>query len=293
VLAGRSSHGAAKAAEIVGESEIGELVSDLTAAFIRFMDKPVKSDPGCTAKTAITNALYRIAAPEIDVFLQGIRHVQLEPAWGPPVDTAIDLRATSALALIRVGYSDYLAEIADLLADREPAARRAAAQALAYSENPAAVPLLRLRALMRDDDPQVVSECLLAILKITGKASIDFVARFFNDPSEAMHEAAALALGSSRLREAFPILKEWTEGPISSSLVRTGLLAIALLKHEEAIDYLLGLVAKASPLQAREAIRALAVYRHDDKLREQAEAVLKRREDRSVTALFKEMFDSR
>ena len=128
---------------------------------------PVKSDPSRAAKTAITDALYRIGAPELAVYRTGIRHVQLEPVWGGKADTATALRATCALALVRVHYPDYLTEIADLLADREAPARKTAAQPLAYSENPAAVPLLRLKALIGDDDPQVLLECLLALLAIT------------------------------------------------------------------------------------------------------------------------------
>jgi len=293
ILAGRSSHAAAKAAEIAGESEIEALVPDLVAGFQRFLDKPVKSDPGCAAKVAIADALYRIGAAEIDLYLRGIHHVQLEPQWGAPADTAVDLRGTCALALIRVHYPDYLSEIAELLADREPAARRGAVQALIYSENPAALPLLRLKALVGDEDEQVVSDCLLALLKISGVEAMDFVGRFLNNPSESVVEAALLALGGSRLPQAFPILKEFSEGPISAALSRSALLAIAMLKQDDAIDYLLALIADTPPIQAREAIRALAVYRHDDSLRERVDALVQRRREKPLSAFFAEVFDSR
>ena len=161
-----------------GDFEIESLTPDLAAAFERFLDQPVKSDPGCAAKAAIADALYRIGAIESDVYLKGVRHVQMEPVWGGRADTATQLRGTCALALVRVHHPDFLVELGDLLADREAPVRRMAAQALAYSESAGAVPLLRLKALVGDDDPQVVGECLLALLRIAPRDSVEFAARF-------------------------------------------------------------------------------------------------------------------
>src|SRR5262249_32602724 len=149
-----------------GDFELAVLIPDLVAAFERLLVQPLRSDPSCAGKAAIADALYRIGAPEIGVYVNGIRHVQLEPVWGGKADTALQLRGTCALALVRVHYPDYLVELADLLADREAPVRKMAAQALAYSENPAAVPLLRLKALVGDDDPQVLVEILAALLTI-------------------------------------------------------------------------------------------------------------------------------
>lgn len=293
VLAGRSSHAAAKAAEIVGELEIAALVPELVAAFERFMENPAKSDPGCTAKTAVAEALYRIGAAETELYLKGIRYVQPEPVWGGKADTAMELRAVCALALVRIHYHDYLGEIAELLADPEPPARRAAAQALAYSEDPGAAPVLRLKSLVGDDDQQVVSECLLALLKINGAGAIAFVGRFLDRGDVEHAEAAALALGGSRLPEAFPVLKEWTERTADPGLRKSGLLAIAMLKQDEPIRYLLSIAADGEPLQAREAITALAIYRYDDGLKEQVHAAVHRRADRALRSFFLETFSAR
>lgn len=293
VLAGRSSHAAARAAAIAGELEIDALVPDLVAAFQRFMDNPVKSDPGCAAKAAIAEALYRIGAAEIDLYLQGIHHVQPEPVWGGRADTAMDLRGVCAHALVRVHYHDYLGEIAELLADREAPARRGAAQALAYSEDPAAAPLLRLKALSGDDDPQVLNECLAALLRVARAEAVAFVARFLERPIPADAEAAALALGGSRLPEAFAVLKEWTERCADPSLRRSGLLAIAMLKQDEAIQYLLRMVGAGEPLEARQAIGALAIYRYDETLKAQVEAAVDGRRYAALRAFFKETFDAR
>jgi hypothetical protein len=153
--------------------------------------------------------------------------------------------------------------------------------------------MLRLKALVGDDDAQVLSECLLALLKIGRAESIPFVERFLDRPAPTDAEAAALALGGSRLSEAFPVLKVWTERTSDPALRRSGLLAIAMLKLDESIGYLLALVAEAEPLQAREAIAALAIYRYDDTLKVQVEAAVDRRSDKSLRPFFKETFDSR
>ncbi len=66
--------------------------------------------------------------------------------------------------------------------------------------------------------------------------------------------------------DAFPVLRQWWERADSAALRRTALLAIAMLRREEAIEFLLGLVAEAPGFTARDAIAALAVYRHDEAL---------------------------
>jgi HEAT repeat protein len=291
VLAGRSSHAAAKAAELAGELELDALVPDLVAAFERFLDKAEKSDPGCAAKAAIADALYRIGAAETGTYLRGIHHVQMEPVWGGRADTATALRGTCALALVRVHYHDYLSELAELLADREAPARRMAARALAYSENVNALPLLRFKALVGDAEPQVVGECLLALLQIAPNPSVEFVARFLDRPEDEVAEAAVLALGGSRLEAAFTILRDCWERHFHPTLRRSTLLAIAMLKRDEPIDYLLTHVAESAPMHARDALQALAIYRHDPKLRSQVEAALSRREDRALRDVFEKTFE--
>ena len=290
-LAGKASHAAAKAADIVAECEIDALAPELVAAFHRFLVQPVRSDPGCAAKAGIANALYRIGAAEVEVYLKGIRHVQLEPVWGGKADTATALRGTCALALVRIHYYDYLSEIADLLADREAPARKMAAQALGYSENAAAVPLLRLKALVGDEDPQVLSECLLALLQIAADGGIEFVARFLDRSEPELAEAAALALGGSRLRAALPALTGWWERTFNPVLRRSALLAIAMLKHDDAIAYLLAHVGESAPIHARDAVQALGLYRHDARLRAQVAAAVERRGDASIQAAFAAAFD--
>ena len=292
-LGGRSSHLAAAAAEIAAAHELGDLNDALVAAFERLLVEPLKTDPGCAGKAAIADALYRIGAPEVTVYLRGIHHVQMEPVWGGKADTAVGLRSTCGLALVRIHYHDYLNELAELLADAEAPARRVAAQALAYSESSAATPLLRLKALSGDADPQVLGECLLALLRIAPAESLAFVARFLDRPDIEVADAAALALGSSRAAGALPILTDWWERTLNAERRRSALLAIALLKHDAALAYLVAHVADSAPPHARDAIAALAVYRHDPRVREQVLAAVEARADAGLRRAFDEAWDGK
>lgn len=293
VLASRSNHAAAQAAAIVAAHELEALAPELVAAFDHFLADPARRDPGCAAKTAIADALYRLGAAEVGVYERGIRHVQLEPVFGGKADTAAQLRGTCGLALVRIHHPDYLLALAELLADREAPARRIAAQALGYSENPAAQPLLRLKALNGDEDPQVLSECLLALLAVAPGASLEFVAAFLDRRPPDIAEAAALALGGARLPAALPLLSAWWERTFDAELRRTALLAIAMLKTDAALDHLLGLVADAAMPHAAAAVAALGLYRHDPRLRARVAAALTSRRDAGLDRAFRETFGTR
>jgi len=290
VLAGKSSHAAAKAAQIAGEFEIAALVPDLVAAFERCMVNPIKADPNCRAKAAIADALYRIGHDDESVFRRGIRHRQMEPVYGGRVDTAIDLRAACALGLVRMSSADVLVELADLLADPEARVRAAAAQALNYYGSDQGVPLLRLKVLSGDDDSSVISECLSALLRLAPTSSLPFAARLLEGPNEPLSEAVALALGGSRVPEAFAVLRQWWERTAEIGLRRTALLAIAMLRRDQPLDFLYSLIAEAEGPTAREAIAALAMYRHDDAVRQRVQTLTAQRRDVDLHAAFTAAF---
>ena len=77
-LADKNNLVVAKAAGIVAEQEIAGVADDLVAAFDRFLINPVRSDKGCSAKTAVADALYHVAHGDEEVFLRGIRHVHFQ-----------------------------------------------------------------------------------------------------------------------------------------------------------------------------------------------------------------------
>lgn len=278
----------AQAAQLVGQSELYPLMRDLVTAFNRFMLKPAETDPGCRAKQAIADTLYRLEYSDEAVFLKGIHHVQPEPVWGGQVDTAPRLRGTCALGLVRMNYPQTMVELGDLLADPEPEARIGAARAIAYSQNDQGVPLLRMRIKVGDVSP-VLSECLIALLQLAPERSLPLVksllyARNMLELGEDVEkaEAAALALSESRLPEAFPLLKDWWQQLSDPGLRKVGLLAISTLRQSDAIAFLLTQIAEGDLQDAREAIQAMDIHAQDQVLwqrvcevAEQRDSVLK------------------
>jgi HEAT repeat protein len=280
-LASPSSFAAAKAAHLAAELELGALGPDLVAAFDRFLAGDA-DDPGCTAKAATAEALYRLGHEgSAGVFLRGIRHVQMEPVFGGRVDTAVDLRGACAFGLVRIGYRDALVELADLLADPEAPVRISAARALAYRGGADGVPLLRLRVLT-GDQPEVMGECLQALLRLSGRGALPFASRFLDSPKQEVAEAAALALGASRLEEAFADLREWVDRTLNATLRRAGLLAIASLRRDAGFEYLFGLVEQGPAGPAAQAIEALGMYKDEPALAERLRQAASGREEAAV-----------
>jgi HEAT repeat protein len=258
---------AAKAARIAGEWQAAELTPELVAAFDRFMVKPATTDKRCAAKIEILKALCKLEYSSPSVFRRGMQHIQMEPTWGGAVDTAAEVRALGAMGLAQTDYTEALEEIVPLLLDSERDARIGAVRAVAASGLPGGELLLRLKALS-GDEPEVLGECFAALLRAEPAKSLEFVAKFLEHREEAVAEAAALALGDSRLESAFAVLREGFERSHGRPVRRTLLLAIALLRRENAIDYLLDLAQNGESQTSGDAVEALAMYKDDPNLQE-------------------------
>ena len=257
VLSGEGSHAVARAAALVAELGLAPLVPELVLCFPRFFADLPRADPGCSAKTAIVEALRRLGHEDAPLYRRAARHVQLEPVFGGRVDTAVDLRGSAALALGETGDRDALALLAELLADPEPPVRISAARAVAAFGSDSGIPLLRLKALVPEPEPRVVAECLLSLLRLDAVGQKPFVESFL-EKSDALAEAAAVALGESRSGEAFASLRDWLPQAARRGLTRTALLAIASLRRDEAVELLLAVVREDPPAGARDALLALA-----------------------------------
>ena len=132
-LGHRNNFIVAKAADLVREFRLAKLTPDLLQAFDRFFETPEKTDPQCWAKNALSRALAALEYQEAEVFLRGMRHIQMEPVWGGRSDTAGTLRATCALALVQcrsLTDADLLAHLIELLGDKDKAVRAEAARAI-------------------------------------------------------------------------------------------------------------------------------------------------------------------
>jgi hypothetical protein len=281
---------ASEAAKISGEGRFTDLMPDLVAAFDYFLENPVKKDKLCRAKIAIAEALNQMEYSEEDLFWRGARHVQPEPVWGGSQDTAAPLRVTSAFALVRLHAHGVMPFLVDLLNDSEKAARAGAVQALAYSETEAAGLLLRLKTRLGDQDPEVISECFDGLVKLSPSEGVSFVAEFLESADAAIQEAAVLALGNSRRREAFEILKHFAANLVDARIQETVFLAVSLLRLPEATDFLLAQVATGSAAEARAALAALALHRYDERVCERTAAAVAKSGQAALAATFEKSF---
>jgi HEAT repeat protein len=179
-----------------------------------------------------------------------------------------------------------MVEAAHLLADAERPARIAAARAVGYSTNAdVGVPLLRLKLLAAPDEPVVVSACLAALLELGSDESIEFVAGYLADDDPAIAEAAAMALGESRLGAALASLREMAEDSVTQAPRRIAMLAIAMLRNDDAWGFLLETIASEPAGPARDALSALSIYRYDDALCARIESAAEGRDDLDLSGL--------
>ncbi len=287
----RSNLVVAAAAAIAGENTLADLAGDLEKAFDRFLVNPVKDDKLCRAKLAIVQALDRMEHQRTDVFLKAARHVQFEPVWGGPEDSAPPLRAAALVALARAEGTFSLPVLVDAMADPAKDVRIASAVALGAVGSEAAGLVLRLKVRLGDKDPDVVSECLGGLLAVDAAANLPIVAEFLDPADPPACEAAAMALGRSRLAEALEPLKGCLERCHTADLRQQLLLAIAILRRPAATDYLIELVATAEEeTMAGEALSALRIYKEDPRLRERVAEVVRERGSPRVQAAFEREF---
>jgi HEAT repeat protein len=275
-IADRSNLVVAAAAAIVGERALAELGAELETAFDRFLIDPLKNDKLCRAKIAIVQDLDTIEHLRRDVFEKAAAHVQLEPVFGGHEDTAAPLRGAAIFALARIGGSDYHFLLADALTDTQKVVRSAAAQALAYVGTEAAALLLRFKARVGDTESEVVSECLAGLMTMAPEANLNFVSGFLDPLDPARCEAAALALGKSRLPGALDALTSCWRQTYASDLRQQILLAIAMMRLPTAADFLLELVASEPEATALDAMSALKFHAYDAKLCERLALIVKK-----------------
>src|ERR1035438_5025253 len=149
-LAHRNNFIVAKAADLVRDFRTAELMPELLNAFDRFFENPAKTDPQCWAKNSLSRALAALEHQDADVFLRGMRHIQMEPVWGGSSDTAGTLRAACALALVQcrsLSDADLLAHLVELVGDKDKAVRAEAVRAIEQVGSSSASLLLRLSRL--------------------------------------------------------------------------------------------------------------------------------------------------
>ena len=285
-LRNRSNLVVAKAAKIAGQRRLAELLPDLVAAFQKLMADAPRLDKRCAAVTEIVSALYEMDYREPEVYRAGLRHVQREASFGPPVDAAAHLRGLSALGLVRTNYRDALTDVVALLVDPEPPARIGAVRALATNGGEAGVLALRLKILTGDNEPDVIAECFAGLLAVPSGSAIAFVAPYADAEDAAVAEAAILALGASRSAQAIHVLKEKWERTPRGPLKKVLLLTLSTSRNEDALNFLLDLLESAPASTAAEVLSALSSQRPSDSIRAAIHAALTRRGDASLLEAF-------
>jgi HEAT repeat protein len=269
-LANRDNLVVAKAADLVRQFQLTQLTAELLTAFDRFFEDPVKTDPQCWAKNALSRALAHFEHQDAAVFLRGMRHIQPEPSYGGPSDSAGTLRATCALALVQCRSLlelVLLAHLIDLLADPDKSVRIEVVRAIEQVGSPSSALLLRLRAVLgsrpksrkldqdSDEEPEVLGASFSGILGIEGLSAIPWVSRFLNS-SEDLAAEAALAIAGTHTPQAFEVLRERFIEEADPWFCSVLLSAIALTRQDAALEFLLDLVRTESP-QAEPAIEAI------------------------------------
>jgi HEAT repeat protein len=279
-LLGSNNYLAAQAAAVIAARQLSDLVLDLLSAYDFFMEYPAKRDKGCLAKTAIIKALVDLDSYQEQLYLQGVRYVQLEPVYGGQADTAADLRSQSLSGLLQIGYQDIYFELVNLLQDSELQCRMTAVSALVALATDTGELLLRAKCLSGDDDPKVIDNCFAGLLEINLGRSLPFVGQFVAEEDEVLAESAALALGETSDLRAFKLLHGVWQSTVSEKRKKALMLPIALTRQEAAFEFLFETIKRGPEGYARAAVDACRIYDYDDNFQGRLkEAIEKRGKD--------------
>lgn len=252
------------AARIIEDNLMIELRGALEDCLSDLLEKPAAADRGCLAKTAVASALYRVGIRSPEVLKRSLKHIQMDPVWGKSIDTAGNLRGTSALALAAMRYPGVLFDLAPLLVDPETEARRHAVAAVASAGDTEAELMIRVKVLCGDADPEVTAEALSALMHHFPQRSFGFVGSFLDSSSSVIREGAAMAIAESHVQGAFGLLKErWSSEPQSPAR-RWLLLPMSLVRSEEAFGFLLEAIEHETAEVAIAALEASRLYAGDE-----------------------------
>jgi len=271
-LAHRNNFLVSKAARLAGDLELAQLLPDLLVSYDRFFTDAVRADPKCWAKEALAKALVKLGHRSKDAYLRGMRHHQMEPSWGPDIDTAGALRGTCAHALVDcpgISDADLLTALLEPLTDSDKTVRMEAARSMAAVGGVSAALLLRLRAMLGNDEPEVLGAVYSALLSLDGTAAVPLVVKALEAGDDTAAEAA-FALADMRNPEALAALLARLRAGADSWFMAVLLSSIALTRLPEALDFLLALVARDAR-EAPEAIEAIGRIAPNPELRTRVE----------------------
>ena len=108
-----------------------EHLESLEQDFEKWLDTKASLDPGCTAKIGLAKALVALEASSLEPLPKGLTLVQKEASYGPPIDTAAELRGICCIGLVRCGAQMYFRVSQNSWLNPEPMTRYQAARAAA------------------------------------------------------------------------------------------------------------------------------------------------------------------
>jgi hypothetical protein len=293
LLQSKNAAAVASIATYAADNRRAALIPEMIDAFTHFTRNGEKTDPGCAAKLAIANALCALDHRDAGVYLIGVRTFQLEASYGPRVDTAGELRGRCAEALVTCLYPHALLEIAPLLVDKEPQCRVGAVRAASLVVGDAGAALIRLKLTLGDEEPIVLGECCAALLEIDGKLHSDFVAEFLHDPESDVAQAAFAAIVESKSAAGLDVLKRAYTQAFTPGSRKSILAAIARLRVDGAMSYILELVETAEAPRAREVLECLLPLKDDHPFRARLDASLKKRKEPALAKHAENVFARR
>jgi hypothetical protein len=293
-LASENNYLVAKAAGIAADNTLAGLLPDVLTAFDRFFIDPVKNDPQCWAKNALVKALVKLGCGDATVYLRGLRHTQEEPVWGGHSDTAGALRGTCTHALVAcegLGDIALLNILLEPLLDQDKTVRMEAARAIGQVGGVSAALLLKLRVLLRKEEPEVLGACFSALLGMEHNdklGAISLVADFLDNGEEAAAEAA-FALAETHEPFALTALidrrRQGADTWFGSVLDQ----AIVLSRLPEGMDYLLGVIEK-DVRQAASALEAISRVHSSVEVRARVAQSVARAKSERVQLAFRQHF---
>jgi HEAT repeat protein len=282
----------AKAAKIVEDQVLVNLLPEVRFAYDRFFVDPIQSDPQCWAKNALVKTLVKLGCKETAVYLRGLHHHQSEPVWGGHADTAAELRGNCTQALLTCGElseSDLLSVLLEPFLDDDKSVRMEAARAIGQVGGVSAALLLKLRILIRKEDPEILGACFSALLNMGQYekfGSIKLVAEFLQDGEEASAEAA-FALAETHEPAALNALIERRKKGADAWFGAVLDHAIVLTRLQGGMDFLLNVIEQDTR-NSTSALEAISRLHNSPKVRARVQAsVAKSKSERAQTAFRK------
>ena len=205
---------------------------------------------------------------------------------GPPggaSDSGAQIRGACAQSHVHLMRPDALDVCAEMLADRELAARLGAARGIADSGRIDATALVRYKLALGPDDGEVLAACFDALFELRREVGIE-VARAMLGKTDERADAAALALGGHRVAEALDDLIKWAKRPHDVERKRIAHLALALLRSDGGNAALVEVIREGSRQNAVSAAEALATFKQEPAIAELIIGAAKAIKDRALRA---------